>query len=62
MTDDKQTPLNEADALLADTDGDAEADYRAKLPAVARARAMGLSDAEIEEAFGITLKPEDRTG
>ncbi len=33
--------------------------YDAKLPAIRMAREAGWTDADIEEMFGITLRPQD---
>jgi hypothetical protein len=39
---------------------DPQAFYEAKLISVRIGRELGFSDAELEEALGIRLKPEDR--
>ena len=52
------------DDLLADIEAAEEADpnafYQAKLASVKVGRELGLTDAQLEAALGIKLKPEDR--
>lgn len=73
MTIDKPKPMpardprmvSGEDDMLADIEAAEAADphafYQAKLASVKIGRELGLTDAQLEAALGITLKPEDRS-
>jgi hypothetical protein len=58
MTDRTETTI--ANWIDAEERRDPQAFYSAKLVSVRRLQKKGLSDATIEAALGITLKPEHR--
>jgi hypothetical protein len=65
MPSDKQPMMEAHEALLADAEQREALSpnhfYNAKKVSIRAARRIGLTDAQIERLFGLTLKPEDRS-